>query len=89
MPARAADPALTGHFTVALLVNSSAQFVVYQTHDSGSSWSGSTTVSEDAAKTHFHPWMAYSPKGVLGLMWQTNQPGPSNLSLQRLGRNIG
>jgi hypothetical protein len=55
------------------------QFLVYQTKDAGASWTGPTMVTDDATKTHFHPWLAYSPAGVVGLMWQTNvnsTPGP-------------
>jgi hypothetical protein len=56
----------------------STQFLVYVTNNSGNTWSKPTTVTEDAALTHFKPWMAYSPKGVLGLMWRTyTEPGAS------------
>jgi hypothetical protein len=48
---------------------------VYQTRDYGNTWSGPTVVAESAQR-HFDPWMSYSPGGVLGLMWRTNQPGP-------------
>jgi hypothetical protein len=75
-PLVAADPSSAGHFSVALLVNSTRQFVVYQTHDAGATWSGPTFLSDDATKTRYHAWMAYSPNGTLGLMWKTNQPGP-------------
>lgn len=75
-PLIAADPSVAGQFTIALLVNSNKQFAVLQTRDSGATWTGPVTISEDATKAHFHPWIAYSPTGVLGLMWQTNQPGP-------------
>ena len=33
-------------------------------------------VTEAATKVHQRPWMAYSPNGVLGLMWRANEPGP-------------
>mgnify|MGYP006341818615 CR=1 FL=1 len=33
-------------------------------------------VSQDATKTHWNPWMNYSPKGVLGLVWRTNELAP-------------
>ena len=74
-PLVAADPAVAGHFSVAVLVNSASQFVIYQTHDSGSTWTGPTYLTDDVTRTRYHDWMAYSPKGVLGLMWKTNQPG--------------
>jgi hypothetical protein len=79
-PLVAADPKVSGHFTVAVLNAAKTQFLVYQTKDSGASWTGPTMVTDDATKTHFHPWLAYSPTGVVGLMWQTNvnsSPGPA------------
>jgi hypothetical protein len=72
-PVVAADPKAPGQFTIAVLTAGQTQFSVYQTQDAGNTWSGPTTVTDDAAKTHFHAWMAYSPKGVLGLMWQSNE----------------
>jgi hypothetical protein len=35
-------------------------------------------VSEDATKTQWKPWMAYSPDGTLGLMWRTWQGSPNS-----------
>jgi hypothetical protein len=71
-----ADPSVLGHFAVAVLTAGDTQFQVYQTHDSGSTWSGPTVVTEDATKRKIKPWMAYSPDGVLGLAWRSNEPGP-------------
>jgi len=75
-PMVGADPSLPGHFAVAVSTAADTQFVVYQTHDSGSTWSGPTALTEDATKAHVKPYMSYSPDGVLGLMWRTNEPGP-------------
>ncbi len=68
----AADPSRPGHFTVAVLNSSQTAFSVFQTRDSGRTWSGPTTVANDG-KTHWNPYLAYSPKGVLGLVWRTNE----------------
>jgi hypothetical protein len=48
------------------------QFSVFQTRDSGKTWTGPTIVANDG-KTHWNPWLAYSPKGILGLVWRTNE----------------
>jgi len=80
-PLVAADPSRPGHFTVALLMSPESQFKVYQTDDAGGSWSGPTTVTDDSAKSHYHDWMAYSPKGVLGLMWKTLDAPPGAKTL--------
>jgi photosystem II stability/assembly factor-like uncharacterized protein len=79
-PLVAADPSATGHFTVAVQDTAKTQFLLYQTHDAGATWTGPTTVTDDPAKSHFHPWLAYSAKGVVGLMWQTNVAGKPGLS---------
>jgi hypothetical protein len=71
-PLVAADPKAAGHFAVAVLNGAKAEFLVYETRDAGATWTGPATVTDEPTKTHFHPWMAYSPQGVLGLMWQTN-----------------
>jgi hypothetical protein len=68
----AADPSRAGHFTVAVLNSTSTQFLVYQTVNSGSTWTGPTAVAEDATTDHFKPWINYSAQGVLGLMWRTD-----------------
>jgi hypothetical protein len=71
----AADPSTPGHYSVAVLNNSQTAFSVFQTRNSGRTWSGPTTVANDG-KTHWNPYLAYSPYGVLGLVWRTNEPGP-------------
>jgi hypothetical protein len=87
-PLVAADPSKAGHFAIALLMNSGAEFFVYQTIDSGNTWTGPATVSDDINKLHYHAWMAFSsgrrddddrddhPGSVLGLMWKTAETAP-------------
>jgi hypothetical protein len=74
----AADPAEPGHFTVAVLNSTGSQFLVYRTTDSGNTWSGPTAVGNTPG-VHFKPSIAYSPNGVLGLMWR-NWTGTPNSS---------
>jgi hypothetical protein len=75
----AADPSAPGHFAVAALNTSRTQFSVFQTRDSGNTWSGPTIVANDG-NTHWNPWLAFSPKGVLGLVWRTGGGVPSPLT---------
>jgi len=71
-----ADPTRPGHYTIGVLQNSSAgAFLIYQTTDSGVTWTGPTVVTEDNTKTHQRPWMAVSPDGVIGIMWRSNEAG--------------
>jgi hypothetical protein len=68
----AADPAHRGRYAVAALDATGAQFAVYRTVDSGKTWHGPTTLTDDSTTTKSKPWMAYSPRGVLGIMWLSN-----------------
>lgn len=72
-----ADPAHKEHFTVALLNESGADFLVLHTKDSGNTWSAPLRVTEDASKTHFAPYVGYSPKGEFGLMWRSYERDPA------------
>lgn len=71
-----ADPTHKEHFTVALLNQSGADFLVFNTPDSGKTWGPAVKITEDASKTHFAPFVGYSPKGEFGLMWRTYEPDP-------------
>jgi hypothetical protein len=75
----AADPTTPGHYTVAVLNSTSTRFLVYQTMDSGANWTGPTEVYDSGpAFVKQRPWMAYSPDGVLGMMWRANQTAGTN-----------
>jgi hypothetical protein len=74
----AADPAAPGHFNVVVLNSTGTQFLVYRTTDSGNTWSGPAAVGNTPG-IHFKPSLAYSPDGVLGLMWR-NWTGTPNSS---------
>jgi hypothetical protein len=76
----AADPSKAGHFTAVLGDSDGTGFWAYQTADSGNTWSGPTMVTEDETKYHFGSWLTYSPEGVLGLMWRTNEPPAADSS---------
>jgi hypothetical protein len=81
-PLVAADPSGPRRFTLAVLNNGTSgdnydpatEILVYRTEDSGATWTGPTIVTEDPSKTHQQAWMAYSPSGILGLAWRTNEP---------------
>lgn len=66
----AADPSRAGHFAVAYPTRANTAFSVYRTGNGGATWQGPTTVTDHSLKAYYHTWMAYSPNGVLGLMWQ-------------------
>ena len=72
-PLVAADPAKEGHFAVAVPMEGKG-YNVYRTRDAGNTWSGPAIVSEDSSKRHYHGALAFSRRGILGLMWRTSQP---------------
>jgi len=73
-----ADPSRKHHFVAMLMNASGADFLVYRTPDEGKTWSEPVRVTEDAGKTHFAPYVAFSPKGDFGLMWRTYEPDSSH-----------
>jgi hypothetical protein len=75
----AADPTTSGHFSIAVLNSTASVFLAYQTTDSGATWTGPTSVTDSGpAFVKQRPWMAYSPDGVLGMMWRANQAAGQN-----------
>jgi len=89
-PMVAADPAKPEHFTVAIPMNGK-EYRVYQTQDSGVTWTGPVILPQDNAAKHFHPSMAYSEDGILGIVWQSVQPAgkPSVISAPSEASNDG
>jgi hypothetical protein len=77
-PYLAADPSKAGHYAVAVELNNNTAFAVYQTRDSGRTWSGPATFADDGPNRHYHVSMNYSPEGILGLAWQTQQPSAAS-----------
>jgi hypothetical protein len=72
----AADPTIPGTYTVAALDSTGMQFLVSVTHDSGVTWSGPTSLSDDPTTAKYKAWINYSPDGVLGLAWRSVEPMP-------------
>jgi hypothetical protein len=66
-----ADPAHAGRFSVAVFDPTSTALLVYRSADSGKTWRGPTSITNDATTTKFKPWLTSSPDGTLGLMWRS------------------
>jgi hypothetical protein len=73
-PLVAADPLHQGQFAVAFFNAATTEMQVYVTRDSGDTWTGPAILTDDPTLGHWHPWMSFSPNGVLGIMWQNNPP---------------
>lgn len=67
----AADPSNHHHYAIALLNGTATKVEVYNTWNSGKSWSSPQVISETDQFTHFKIWCFFSPQGVLGVMWRT------------------
>ncbi len=68
----AADPALASTYTVVVLNSTSTALMSYVTHNSGTTWTGPTTLTDSTKTLKFKSWINYSPDGVLGLMWRSH-----------------
>ena len=65
----AADPSKAGRF--AIMTGTPGEFRVAMSDDYGQTWSGFVTAAQTAnAVSLTKPWLEYSRKGVLGLMWR-------------------
>jgi len=69
----AADPSTPGHFTVAGTTGTGTQIAVYQTEDSGATWTGPTLVADPAPFPKFFLWITYSRTGTFGMVWRAAQ----------------
>ena len=70
-PQVAADLAQPGRYAVMVTSQDATRLEVYVTKDSGKTWSPRASLGEAPPNPRSRPWIAYSPKGVLGVMWRT------------------
>lgn len=87
-PMVAADPTRPGRYAVAVTgwkgvvayqlgqvgvaPQTRVEIQLFLTEDSGVTWTGPASLGEDPAKDREHVWLAYSPAGVLGVIWRTH-----------------
>jgi hypothetical protein len=45
---------------------------LFITNDAGLHWTGPVVLGENPARDREHVWLAYSPAGVLGVIWRTH-----------------
>ena len=67
-----ADPTRRGSFAV-MTSDATGRVLVYRTADTGKTWHG-VAVAGVAGTKVVKPWLAYSPKGVLGVGWRAQRP---------------
>jgi hypothetical protein len=69
-PYVAADPSTPGRYAVMILDASRTQLLVYETTDSGLTWSSPAVLGSEGVHRRDKPAMAYGPTGALGVMWK-------------------
>jgi hypothetical protein len=70
-PTVVADPTHPGRYAVLIVGASATTLEMRITNDSGRTWRRPVVFRAPAAATFSRPWLAYSPLGVLGVMWRT------------------
>jgi len=69
-PYVAADPSTAGRYAIMVLDGSRTELLVYQTKDSGRSWTGPVVLGDGIHRVD-KPAMAYGPLGALGVVWKS------------------
>jgi photosystem II stability/assembly factor-like uncharacterized protein len=72
----AADPSRPGRFAVVVRRADSSGLHIYSTSDAGESWSGPSRLDNPSGHViePSVPWVGYSPRGVLGVVWLPSDP---------------
>ena len=87
-PHVAVDPAHPGRYSILVLQQNATVAAVYETEDSGATWSSPATVVS-GTDTRFKPWLSYSPLGTLGAMWRTQHADGSYDAWAAVSRDGG
>src|SRR5207253_648087 len=66
-PYVAADPSTPGRYAAMILDASRTQLLVYQTANSGTTWTGPAVLGSEGTYRRDKPAMAYGPTGALGV----------------------
>lgn len=65
----AADPSIPARYAV-LIPRSSSALEIWVTPDSGSSWTRTLTINAGDGDRLAKPWIAFGPRGTLGISWR-------------------
>lgn len=69
-PYIAADPVHAGHYAIMVVDPTGTEMSVFETQDSGASWSGPTVLRNGSDQVN-KPAMAFGPSGALGIFWKS------------------
>ena len=83
------DDSKAGRYAIMSPSSDSASLLVTMTGDSGKTWTAPTVAGATSGATISKPWIHYSPKGDLGVMWRSIAPDRSYLVWAALSRDGG
>lgn len=79
----AANPTRRDTYAVVVQSRDRLTYLVYVTRDGGRSWSGPAQVENVPKKVGFQSWVAFSPQGILGLLWRADDAPPAEVPLAK------
>lgn len=79
----AADPARTDAYAIVTQSRDGQSYLAFVTRDGGKSWQGPAVIANTPRRVGFKPWVAFSPEGVLGLVWRAYDAPPAEVSLPK------
>lgn len=72
----AADPERSDSYAVVAQSRDGLSYLSFITHDGGRSWRGPAVIATAPRRVGFKSWVAFSPGGVLGLIWRAYDASP-------------
>lgn len=78
-----ADPMRRDTYAIVAQSRDRLTYLVYVTHDGGRSWHGPAEVDNQPRKVGYMSWVAFSPGGVLGLVWRADEARPDEVPIQK------
>jgi len=75
----AADPKGRDTYVVVAQSRDRLTYLIYVTRDGGRSWHGPAQVENAPKKVCFKSWLAFSPEGLLGLVWRADEAPPAEV----------
>jgi len=73
----AADPIRRNTYAIVAQSRDRLSYLVYLTRDGGRTWHGPGRVENAPKKVGFMSWVAFSPEGLLGLVWRAYDAAPA------------
>lgn len=79
----AADPNRHDAYVIVAQSRDRLTYLAYVTRDGGRSWHGPAQIDNVPRKVGFMSWVAFSPEGVLGLVWRADDASPDEVPIAK------